>query len=72
MNKTVVALLTETWFGKGNKKTKHDLQGLELRDEIKFLQKDRTTRGGRVALAFNGKVSDLGFSERQPARNLSN
>ena len=60
MNKTTIALLTETtWFSKGNKKISHDLKTLELRDDIALLRKDRSSRGGGIALAFDSKTSDF-------------
>ena len=62
MNKSVVALLTETWFNKGNKKLREDLIKLEQAHDIKILRKDRNSRGGGVALAFDSsKCEDGGY-----------
>ena len=52
-------MLTETWLNKGNKKILHDLRSLAQEHNIHVLRKDRTSRGGGVALAFNSKTSDF-------------
>ena len=59
MNKSTVALLTETWFNKGNKKLAHDLKQLSQQHEISLLRKDRTSRGGGVALAFDSTSAEF-------------
>ena len=59
MNDSTVALLTETWFNKGNKQVAHELEILDQRDDIVILRKDRTSRGGRVALGFNSKKAEF-------------
>ena len=58
-NKATMALLTETWFNKGNKKISHDLNILDQRDNIRFIRRDRNTRGGGVAIAFDHSIIDL-------------
>ena len=58
-NKATLALLTETWFSKGNKKVAHGLNLLSQRDSISFVRKDRNTRGGGVAIAFDTSKIEL-------------
>ena len=67
MNKTLMALPTKTWFSKGNKKIAHDLKTLSLRDGISFLRRDRDTRGGGVAIAFDSSKLDL---KKLPLKSL--
>ena len=50
INKLSVALLNETWFYKSDKQAKHLLQ--EMKNET-GIRKDRDSRGGGVAIAFN-------------------
>ena len=69
MHKAMIALLTETWFSKGNKKTSHELKVLNQRDDISFIRKDRNTRGGGVALAFDSSRSDF---KKLPLNYLKN
>ena len=57
MNNTTVALLTETWLTKGDKLTKKRLQEIEMEHGIKIIRKDRNSRGGGVALAYDSKLS---------------
>ena len=59
MNRSTVALLTETWFNKGNKKTAHDLQVLNQKNGIAVLRKDRTSRGGGIAIAYDQKIASF-------------
>ena len=59
MNNSTVALLTETWFSKGNKKVAHELKILAQRDGISFLRRDRNTREGGVALAYDSSRAEF-------------
>ena len=59
MNDATVAILTETWFSKGNKRVSAALNVLSQRDGISFIRRDRNTRGGGVALAFDSNKSDF-------------
>ena len=59
MNDSTIALLTETWFTKGDKLLKNHLNDIELAKNIKVLRKDRNSRGGGVALAFNAAISNF-------------
>ena len=51
--------MTETWFTKGDKLLKKQLEEIELENGLKFLRKDRNSRGGGVALAFNQNVASF-------------
>ena len=46
------SLITETWF-KSNKYTKQELENIKLAENIEFVCKNRGSRGGGVAIAFN-------------------
>ena len=59
MNSATLAMLTETWFSKGNKKVAHELNILSQRDGTSFLRKDHNTRGGGVAIAFNSAKMEM-------------
>ena len=59
MNDLTVALLTETWFNKGNKKIAFDVKTLDQKDNTSLLRRDRSSRGGGVALAFNSNTCDF-------------
>ena len=67
-NKATLALLTETWFSKGNKKVAHGLNILSQRDNISFIRKDRNTRGGGVAIAFNSSKIEV---KKMPLTSLA-
>ena len=58
-------MLTETWFSKGNKKVAHELKVLDQRDDIKFLRRDRDTRGGGVAIAFDSKLVTSSWNRKR-------
>ena len=59
MNKSTVALLTETWLTKGDKITKKRLESIEMETGIRLIRKDRNSRGGDLAIAFNTKSSSF-------------
>ena len=59
MNKLSVALLNETWLHKSDKQAKHLLQELKNESGIEILRKDRDSRGGGVALAYDSNVLSL-------------
>ena len=59
MNKSTVALLTETWFNKGNRKLAHDLNHLNQQHDISLLRRDRSSRGGGLAIAFDSKTAEF-------------
>ena len=51
--------MTETWFSRGNKKVSAALNVLSQRDGISFIRRDRNTRGGGVALAYDSNKSEF-------------
>ena len=53
MNKSHVAMLTETWCYKSDSQLKKMLADIEDKSDICLLRKDRDSRGGGVAIAFN-------------------
>ena len=59
MNKTNIALLNETWFQKGDKQLKGMLESIEMKDNIHFLRRDRNSRGGGVAIAFDRSKAEF-------------
>ena len=59
MNKSMVALLTETWFTRNDKILKNRLNDFELEKNIAVIRRDRNSRGGGVALAFDGSKSNF-------------
>ena len=52
------AILTETWFATGQK-LERELVDLEEAENISVIKKNRNTRGGGVADAFDNKVLSL-------------
>ena len=54
-----IAMLTETWFTRNDKLLKNQLEHIELDDGVKFIRKDRNSRGGGVALAFDNKKGEF-------------
>ena len=56
MNKTHVAMLTETWCYKSDSQLKKMLIDIEDESDICLLRKDRDSRGGGVAIAYNKSV----------------
>ena len=68
MNRATVAMLTETWLNKGNKKISYDLGLLAQEHDIHVLRKDRTSRGGGVALAYDSRMSDF---KKLPLKSLA-
>ena len=59
MNKNTVALLNETWFKKGDSHLKGILGNIKLEHEISFIRRDRGSRGGGVAIAYDMKKIEL-------------
>ena len=55
LNRTHIALLTETWFQKGDRQLKSMLENTELESGIRFLRRDRDKRGGGVSILFDKK-----------------
>ena len=59
MNKANIAILSETWFQKGDAQLRSLLENISLKDEIKFVRKDRDKRGGGVSIAYNAALGDF-------------
>ena len=59
MNKLSVALLNETWLCRGDRQAKTMLQDLKDETGIEILRKDRDSRGGGVALAYDSNLMSL-------------
>ena len=59
MNKNTVAILNETWFKKGDKQLKVLLEGIQMEHNIAFIRKDRSSRGGGVAIAYDTNKIEL-------------
>ena len=58
MNNLSVSLLNETWLYKSDSQAKHLLKQISLDHKIEIIRKDRNSRGGGVAIAFNSdKIS---------------
>ena len=53
MNALSVALLNETWFFKSDPQTRKLLIEIGQENRIEFIRKDRDSRGGGVAIAFD-------------------
>ena len=53
MNESRIALLTETWFTHNDKILKAKLEDLEMSSGICIIRRDRNSRGGGVALAYD-------------------
>ena len=59
VNKTSIAILTETWFQRRDRQLKRQLEEIEMKNNISFVRNDRDKRGGGVSVAFNSSVSDF-------------
>ena len=59
MNKLSLAILNETWMYKNDKHAKHLLQDLARESGIELIRKDRDSRGGGVAIAFDSGLLSL-------------
>ena len=59
MNKTSIAILTETWFTKNDRLLKTRLQNVGLETGIQIIRKDRNSRGGGVGIAYNQRESNF-------------
>ena len=59
MNKTTVALLNETWLGKKDVHLGALLEDIDQANGISFIRRDRGSRGGGVAIAFDREKIDL-------------
>ena len=59
MNKLSLAVLNETWLYKSDTQARHLLQDLKNETGIQILRKDRDSRGGGVAIAFNTNIMSL-------------
>ena len=53
INKLDLALLNETWFYKSDPQASKLLSDLKIDTGIDIIRKDRDSRGGRVAIAYN-------------------
>ena len=69
MNKLSVALLNETWLYQSDPQAKKMLNDLLLEKKIAFIRKDRDSRGGGVAIAFNTSLITL---TKLPLETLKN
>ena len=49
-------MLTETWLYRSDSQLKKLLVDISDRDGVSFLRRDRDSRGGGVAIAFNSKL----------------
>ena len=59
MNKLSFVLLNETWFYKSDPQTKNLLQEINREHGIQFIRKDRDSRGGGVAVAFDSNLMTM-------------
>ena len=58
MNNLSVSLLNETWLYKSDPQAKHLLKQISQDHKVEIIRKDRNSRGGGVAIAFNSdKIS---------------
>ena len=59
INKSTISLCTETWFQKNDKQLKKMLEEAEQKDNVRFIRRDRDSRGGGVAIAFSTDRGDF-------------
>ena len=59
MNKTSLAILTETWFTRGDKLLRSRLENIQLESNVQVIRRDRNSRGGGLAIAFNREESSF-------------
>ena len=59
INRSTCALLTETWFQRGDRQLKKKLEEVSLEHGVQFIRKDRDKRGGGVAIAYNSNNSEF-------------
>ena len=55
MNKLAVSILNETWLYKNDSQAKKMFNSLLTEEKIAIIRKDRDSRGGGVAIAFDNK-----------------
>ena len=53
MNDLTLALLNETWLYKSDKQVQKQLKNIKDEFGLDIIRKDRNSRGGGVAVAFN-------------------
>ena len=59
MNKIAVSLLNETWLYKNDSQMKKVLSDMLLEEKIGIIRKDRDSRGGGVAIAYDTTLISL-------------
>ena len=69
-NGSTVCMLTETWFQCKDKQLKQKLAEVEDAENIRFLRRDRNSRGGGVAIAYDHSKACLLYTSPSP-RDLS-
>lgn len=69
INKLSVALLNETWLYQLDPQAKKMLNDMLLEKKIAFIRKDRDSRGGEVAIAFDTSLMSLSKLSLQTLKN---